>query len=113
MDLTEDELKALQDRLNVFEAHDVHAALQRMEARPLGGHDVDTGTVASGPLDFGSMEPGVLVYRLDRGKVRVRITVSEMTGGYYDELEVSDATVRGLVDALVARLGDEGAPRAS
>jgi hypothetical protein len=102
--LSDDDLASFQARLNAFEPHDVHAALDGIDQHPLRGPDVDTGTVASGPLDFGSVEPGVLVYRLDPGRVRFRITVAEINGGFYNEVEVSDASAPGLVEALAAKV---------
>jgi hypothetical protein len=100
----DDELLALQSELNAFDPADVHAALDGIEQHPLCGPGVDTGVVASGPLDFGSTPPGVLVYRTEAGRVRVRITKAAITGGSYDEIEVADASVRGLIAALVAKL---------
>lgn len=102
--LADDELLALQSTLNAFEPADVHAALDRIEQHPLCGPDVDTGVVASGPLDFGSAAPGVLVYRTESGRIRIRITMAAITGGSYDEIEVADGSARGLVAALVAKL---------
>jgi hypothetical protein len=101
---SEDELSSLQAKLNAFEPGDVHAALDGIEQHPLRGPDVDTGTVASGPLDFGSVQPGVLIYRATIGRVRIRITMANINGGSYDELEMSDASLRGLVAALLAKL---------
>ena len=102
--LADDELLSLQSKLNAFEPQDVHAALDGIEQHPLCGPDVDTGVVASGPLDFGSAAPGILVYRTVAGRIRIRITMSAITGGSYDEIEVADASARGLVAALVAKL---------
>jgi hypothetical protein len=104
--LPDDELLSLHSKLDAFDPADVHAALDGIEEHPLCGPDVDTGLVASGPLDFGSGvgAPGILVYRTEAGRVRIRITRALITGGSYDEIEVADASVRGLVAALVAKL---------
>jgi hypothetical protein len=102
--LTDDEILSFQSKLNAFDAADVHAALDGIEQHPLCGPDVDTGVVASGPLEFGSVGPGILVYRTQAGRVRIRITVASISGGSYDEIEVSDGSARGLVAALVAKL---------
>jgi hypothetical protein len=107
MAVSDAELRELQDRLNAFEPHEVHAALGTLEPSGAAGPRADIGKVASGPLDFGSVEPGVLIYRLEPGKVRLRITVADMTGGYYDELEVPDATIGAVVEELTGRLGDD------
>jgi hypothetical protein len=102
--LADDELLSLQSELDAFDPADVHAALDGIGQHPLCGPDVDTGIVASGPLDFGSGAPGILIYRTEAGRVRIRITKALITGGSYDEIEVADASVRGLVAALVAKL---------
>jgi hypothetical protein len=102
--LADDELLSLQSKLNAFDPADVHAALDGIEQHPLCGPEVDTGIVASGPLDFGAGAPGIVVYRTQAGRVRIRITMAAITGGTYDEIEVDDASVHGLVAALVAKL---------
>jgi hypothetical protein len=101
-DLTDEELKELQDALNRFEPEDVHQALDDMaEPRLHGAASTET---ASGPLDFGSIESGVQIYRLDPGRVRIRITMAEISGGSYDDVEVADANVETWVQSLVATL---------
>ncbi|MGD0673930.1 MAG: hypothetical protein ABSC94_00840 [Polyangiaceae bacterium] len=108
-DLRDDELKAIQDELNKYEPKDIRLALDGKH--PLRGAEARTDSIASGPLDFGSVQPGVLIYRLEPGRVHIRITDAEMTGAFYDDLEVPDASVRALASALAATLENRHAPK--
>jgi hypothetical protein len=103
--LSDDALASLEKRLNRYEPRDVRDALHavRFVPRRTAG--------ASGPLDFGSVAPGVLVYRDEAGVVRIRVTVAEMTGATYDEVELFDDEVPNLATAIDDRLVRTGAPR--
>jgi hypothetical protein len=48
------------------------------------------------------------VYRTDSGRVRLRVTSTDIAGGSYDEMEGTEASVRRLVDALVSLLERRG-----
>jgi hypothetical protein len=60
--------------------------------------------MASGPLNYGSVSPGVLIYRIDGGPARLRLTVAEMTGATYEEFELSDTRLRRLARAALEQL---------
>jgi len=106
--MADDAIEDLQDTLNRFEPKDVHEALGAVGPGASAGTDGAPTMVGSGPLDFGSVEPGVLVFRVESGRVRVRVTWADIEGGSYDELEGSQASVARLVDALVASLERSG-----
>jgi hypothetical protein len=110
--LTDAEAKALADALNKYEPKDIHDALDAMADRGLRSSAPGAGEVASGPLDFGSVEPGVLIYRTDAQTVRMRLTVAEMTGGMYDDFEMPPDAFRQLVAALLETLRKRHAPHA-
>ncbi|MBV9950160.1 MAG: hypothetical protein JOZ69_25190 [Myxococcales bacterium] len=96
--LSDAELIALQNDLNKFAPGDVREAIEQQPcSRP--------GAGASGPLTFGSVEPGVLIYRLDPDVVRLRVTATDMTGGLYEEFEFSDDGLRAFVRGVVEQLG--------
>jgi hypothetical protein len=105
--LTDDALLGLQRGLARFEPKDVRGAIDAVgtpsRLKPPNG--------ASGPLDFGSIEPGVLVYRDEGGTLRMRVTVTEMTGGTYEELEMSDPEFKHLVSAIIDHLVRTNAPQ--
>jgi hypothetical protein len=103
-ELTDDEARAIADALNRYAPHAVHEALDAMSDRLLRKADAGPNAVASGPLDFGAVAPGVLVYRTDARTVRMRITVAEMTGGVYDDFELPPDLFRKLVAELLDAL---------
>jgi hypothetical protein len=109
MNDADDALEAMQDLLNRFEAKDIHRALGDLEPQASDGPDGAAAIVGAGPLDFGSIEPGVLVYRTESGRVRLRVTWADIEGGSYDEVEGSEGSVGRLVDALVSALERSGA----
>jgi hypothetical protein len=98
--LSDDELKSFENSLNRFEAIHVRDALEAVSDRPVKGK-VPT---ASGPLDFGSVPAGVLVYRSESGAVRLRLTVTEISGASYEEFELSDERFIALAQAAIERL---------
>jgi hypothetical protein len=100
--LSDDELKSFEDSLNRFEAVHVREALEAVSDKPVQGKM----PTASGPLDFGSVPAGVLVYRSESGGVRLRLTVAEITGGSYEEFELSDERFIALAQAAIERLED-------
>jgi hypothetical protein len=98
--LSDDELKSFENSLNRFDAVHIRDALEAVSDRPVKGN-VPT---ASGPLDFGSVPAGVLVYRSESGGVRLRLTVTETTGASYEEFELSDERFIALAQAAIERL---------
>jgi hypothetical protein len=106
---TENTIEEMRHALNRFEARDVHQALGDVGPDASAGPDGSASIVGSGPLDFGSIEPGVLVYRTESGRVRLRVTSTDIAGGSYDEVEGSEDSIRRLVDALVSLLERRGA----
>ncbi len=98
--LSDDELKSFEDSLNRFEAVHVRDALEAVSDKPVKGK----APTASGPLDFGSVPAGVLVYRSESGGVRLRLTVTEITGASYEEFELSDERFIALARAAIERL---------
>jgi hypothetical protein len=98
--LSDDELRSFQNSFNRFEAVHIRDALEAVSDKPLKG----MAPTASGPLDFGSVPPGVLVYRSDSGGVRLRLTVTEITGASYEEFELSDERFISLARAAIERL---------
>jgi hypothetical protein len=112
---TDHDAKALADALNKYEPSDIHDALDAMSEAALrssGESGSNRGAVTSGPLDFGSVDPGVIVYRTEGDTVRMRVTVAQMTGGMYDEIELPPDAFRGLVAALLETLAKKHAPHA-
>jgi hypothetical protein len=105
--LSDDALQELQRGLARFEPKDVRGAIdavgKQSRSKPPNG--------ASGPLDFGSIEPGVLVYRDESGTLRMRVTVTEMTGGTYEELEMSDGEFKELASSIIDHLVRTNAPQ--
>ncbi|HEX4446187.1 MAG TPA: hypothetical protein VH044_05610 [Polyangiaceae bacterium] len=104
--LSDDALERLQRGLARFEPKDVRGALDSVDIQ----NRSKTLNGASGPLDFGSIEPGVLVYRDESGTLCMRVTVSDMTGATYDELELSDAEFERLARSVIDRLERTNAP---
>ncbi len=98
--LSDAELKNFEDSLNRFEAVHIRDALEAVGDKPVRGKL----PTASGPLDFGSVPAGVLVYRSESGGVRLRLTVTEITGGSYEEFELSDEQFVTLAQAAIERL---------
>jgi hypothetical protein len=105
--LLEADLTEIQDKLNKFEPADVAKALDEQPLLESG----DARSLASGSLTFGTSPLGVLVYRAQTGMIRVRVVMTEMTGGSYQEFELTDAAMANLASALLARLENEHRPR--
>ena len=97
--LTDADLNEFEATLNRFEPVRVREALNAGKVAGAG--------VASGPLDFGSIPAGVLVYRADSGLVRLRLTVTEITGAFYEEFEMADGPFSVFVRAVIDRLSRE------
>jgi hypothetical protein len=110
VDLTEDEAQKLMDSLNRFEAKDVHVALDAIDGHPLRGPHVGHQRTGARPVEAPGVEAGVLIYRGEDGLYRLRITVTEMTGAFYDELVLPGANLRGLGAALLSTLEERHAP---
>jgi hypothetical protein len=100
--LSDAELKAIEVSLNRFEPVHIREAIDLAGATL--AREEPTSIAASGPLDFGSVPAGVLVYRTERGQVRLRLTITEMTGGSYEEFELTDAQLAALARAATDRL---------
>jgi hypothetical protein len=96
------ELKDFEATLNRFDPVLVRDALDAVGVAPLPGQGTDA--TASGPLDFGSIPAGALVYRTETGQLRLRLTVTEITGAFYEEFELSDDHFATLVGAAIERL---------
>jgi hypothetical protein len=110
-DLTEDETQKLVDALNRFEPKDVHVALDGIDEHPLRGPDRSHQRSGAREVETPGAEAGVLIYRGEDGLFHLRITVTEMTGAFYDELAMSGASLRGLGAALLATLEERHAPK--
>jgi hypothetical protein len=110
--LTDAEAKAFADALNKYEPKDIQEALDAMPDRGLRSSAPGAGEVASGPLDFGASEAGVLIYRTDAETVRMRLTIAEMTGGVYDDFAMGPDAFRRLVAALLETLEKRHSPHA-
>jgi hypothetical protein len=109
-DLTEHEAQKLEDELNRFEPKDVHVALDGIDEHPLRGPEVSHQRTGARSVEAPGVEAGVLIYRGDDGLFRLRVTVTEMTGAFYDELEMTGESLRGLGAALLATLESRHAP---
>ncbi len=96
------ELQDFERTLNRFDPVLVRGVLDAVSERP--GRPEGTTATASGPLDFGSVPAGVLVYRADGGAVRLRLTVTEITGAFYEEFELTDAEFAAFVRVAIERL---------
>jgi hypothetical protein len=107
---TDEEATALTRTMNRYEPSDIHAALDDMRELVETGGGSRRATVASGPLDFGSVAPGVLIFRTDAQTVRMRLTLAEMTGGLYDEIELAPDAFRRFAAALLEALAKRNAP---
>lgn len=107
------EMTSIAEVLNAFEPKDVRMALGRIGVGDGSRSDAKatTWTIASGPLDFGSVQPGVLVYDAGNGSYRMRITDAEMEGAFYDEIEGSAASLRSLKEQLLRVLEAHHAPK--
>jgi len=110
-DLTENEAQKLEEALNRFEPKDVHVALDGIDEHPLRGPDTSHQRTGARSVETPGVEAGVLIYRADDGLFHLRITVTEMTGAFHDELEMSGESLRGLGAALLATLDERHAPR--
>ena len=100
--LSDAQLKDFEATLNRFDPVLVRGALDAVGVAPAPGPGTDA--TASGPLDFGSVPAGVLVYRTETGQLRLRLTITEITGGSYQEFELTDAHLTTLVRAAIERL---------
>jgi hypothetical protein len=96
------ELQDFERTLNRFDPVLVRGVLDAVSEKP-GRPEGATATV-SGPLDFGSVPAGVLVYRADNGPVRLRLTITEITGAFYEEFELTDAEFGAFVRVAIERL---------
>ena len=110
-DLSADEARKLEQELNRFEPKDVHLALDGIDTHPLRGPDVGHQRTGVRAIEAPGVEAGVVIYRGDDDLFRLRITVTEMTGAFYDELAMSGASLRGLGTALLATLEERHAPK--
>jgi hypothetical protein len=110
-DLTADEAKKLELALNRFEPKDVHLALEGIDEHPLRGPDIGHQRTGARAVDPPGVEAGVLIYGGEDGQFRLRITVTEITGAFYDELAMSGASLRGMGAALLATLEERHAPK--
>jgi hypothetical protein len=110
-DLTTDEAQKLEQALNRFEPKDVHLALDGIDTHPLRGPDLGHQRTGARAIESPGVEAGVVIYRGDDDLFRLRITVTEMTGAFYDELEMSGASLRGLGAALLATLAERHASK--
>jgi|HubBroStandDraft_5_1064220.scaffolds.fasta_scaffold93445_2 hypothetical protein len=100
--LSDAELKDFEAALNRFDPVLVRGVLDDVGVAPLPGEGTDA--TASGPLDFGSIPAGALVYRTETGQLRLRLTVTQITGASYEEFELTDAHFATLVRAAIERL---------
>jgi hypothetical protein len=110
-ELTEQEARKLEDDLNRFEPKDVHVALDGIDEHPLRGPDTSQQRTGARSVEMPGVEAGVLIYRGEEGLFHLRVTVTEMTGAFYDELEMSGESLRGLGAALLATLEERHAPQ--
>jgi hypothetical protein len=100
--LSDAELKDFEGTLNRFDPVLVRGVLDAAGEKP--GQPEGTTATASGPLDFGSIPAGVLVYRAENGAVRLRVTITEITGAFYEEFELTDMHFAAFVRVAIERL---------
>jgi hypothetical protein len=105
--MTDDDALELQEALNKYEPKDVYASLDSLDGRLTRGPKASA--VALGPSVAGG--EGALIYKLDTGRVRLRITVADMSGAFYEELEMPAPNLGDLVKAMLATLEEEKAPK--
>jgi hypothetical protein len=109
-DMTDEEAQTLEKELNRFEPKDVHVALDGIDQHPLRGPEPHQQRTGARSVEVPGVDAGVVIYRGEDGLFRLRITVTEMTGAFYDELAMSAASLRGLGSALLATLEERHAP---
>jgi hypothetical protein len=107
--MTDDETLKLQHALNKYEPKDVYSSLDALDGRLTRGPKMSA--VALGP-SVGGGEPGALIYELDEGRVRLRVTVADISGAFYEELEMPAANLEDLVAAMLATLEREKSAKA-
>ena len=100
--LSDAQLKEYEATLNRFDPVLLRGVLDASGETP--GRPEGTTDTASGPLEFGSVPAGVLVYRADNGAVRLRVTITEITGAFYEEFELDDAHFGAFVRVAIERL---------
>jgi hypothetical protein len=106
--MSDEEALKLRQELNKYDPKDVYDSLDCLDGRLTRGPKMSA--VASGPSVAGG--EGVLIYTLDDGRVRLRVTVADINGAFYEELEMPAAELEDLVKAMLATLEKEKAPRA-
>jgi hypothetical protein len=109
-DMTDDEARTLERELNRFEPEDVHLALDGIDEHPLRGPELSQQRTGARFVEMPGVEAGVVIYRGEEGLFHLRVTVTEMTGAFHDELTISGASLRGLGAALLATLERRHAP---
>jgi len=109
-DMTDDEARVLERELNRFEPKDVHLALDGIDDHPLRGPDMRHQRTGARSVEVPGVEAGIVVYRGEGGLFHLRVTVTEMTGAFYDDLAMSGESLRGLGAALLATLQERNAP---
>jgi hypothetical protein len=105
--MTDHEALKLQEAINKYEPKEVHASLDKLDGRLTRGPKMSA--VALGPSVAGG--EGVLIYKLDDGRVRLRITVADINGAFYEELEMPAANLEDLVKAMLVTLEKEKGPK--
>jgi hypothetical protein len=106
--ITDDLALKLGQALNQYEPKDVYASLDHLDGRLTRGPKMSA--VASGP-SVGGVELGVLIYKIEGGRVRLRVTVTDIQGAFYEELEMPAANLEDLAKAMLATLEREHAPK--
>ncbi|HEX3769648.1 MAG TPA: hypothetical protein VHV30_02230 [Polyangiaceae bacterium] len=106
--LTDDDARAFARALDKYEPKDVHLALDRVDDELLKSCQASIN--ASGPLVGGASETGVFLNRLASGRAVLRVAYADIHGAIYDELELAGASVKLLVDTLLADLQARQAP---
>jgi hypothetical protein len=105
--MTDDEALKLRQALNKYDPKDVYASLDQLDGRLTRGPKMSA--VAAGPSVAG--DEGALIYTLDDGRVRLRVTVADINGAFYEEFEMPASDLEDLVKAMLAALEKEKAPR--
>jgi hypothetical protein len=106
--MTDDEARKLQRALNQYEPKDVYASLDGLDGRLTRGPRMSA--VAAGP-SVGGGAPGALIYKLDDERVRLRVTVADINGAFYEELEMPATNLEDLIKVMLVTLEREKAPR--